>query len=128
LIVGASQLIVIVFGLLVSALSIWGIWSPARLLSMVGQVMHQPWGVHAGFAARILLGAALLICAAESRFPLVFRVLGWIALVAAVALEIMGRERLLGFIAFFDRISAALVRSWLLLGVAFGVFLIYGIS
>jgi hypothetical protein len=74
----------------------------------------------------LLLGAALIACAAVSRFPTTFMVLGWIAVIAAIGLALMGRERMRRFVAWFDSSPPVLIRIWLLFGLGFGVFLVYG--
>jgi hypothetical protein len=97
------------------------------MMKMVYGVVHQDWGIHFAIVLRLVLGAALVIAAPESRFPLFFEILGGIAIVAAVALLLMGRERLRKFVAWFERMPPAMIRVWLLFGIAFGAFLVYGI-
>jgi len=40
---------------------------------------------------RIILGVALIMCAAESKYPVAILIMGWISIVAASVLGIMGR-------------------------------------
>lgn len=61
-----------------------------------------------------------------SRFPLTFEFLGWFAIAAAVIILILGHERLRKFVAWFERFSHAMIRVWLLFGIAFGAFLLFG--
>ena len=126
--VSVSQAVVLVFGIVVGVLSIWGIIAPTRLISIVRSVMDRGFGIYAAVIARVLLGVALIIAAAESRFPTGFEILGWIAIAAAVGLAFIGRERLRKFIGWFDRFSPAQIRLWLVLGIVFGGFLVYGVS
>ena len=66
--------------------------------------------------------------APASIFPIAFQVLGSIAIVAAVALAVAGRERIRRFIVWWsERFSTSIVRLWLLFGLAFGAFLVYGV-
>ena len=74
------------------------------------------------------MGAALIVAAPVSKFPVVFEILGWIAIAAAVAIIFIGRERVAAIAAWFVRCPASLIRLWLLVGIAFGGFLIYGIT
>jgi hypothetical protein len=122
------ELIIVVVGILVCAYSGWGIFAPQRLVRTVSAVMAKDWGIHAAVAVRLLLGSALIIAAPGSRFPLIFQILGWIAIAAAVVLALMGRDRLSRFVSWFERISPLMTRVWLLFGLAFGGFLIYGVS
>lgn len=122
-----SELIIIALGISVCVLSAWGIYTPARLVKLVSGVMDHGSGIYFAVIVRLLLGLALIIVAPDSRFPLTFEVLGWIAIIAAVGLALMGRNRVRRFIGWFERFSLAIVRLWLLFGIAFGGFLIYGV-
>ena len=126
MILTGSHIVILVLGITVCALSAWGIYAPERLWKLVG-VMDQDWGIYAAVIMRLLLGLALIIAAPDSRFPLVFQGLGWIAIVAAMVLVFAGRERIRRFVAWLKRFSQATVRLWLMFGIAFGVFLIHGI-
>lgn len=124
----ASQIVVLAVGGIVCLLSAWGIFVPKRLVRVVANVMERKPGIYVAIVVRVLLGLALIICASSSRFPHVFEVLGWIAIVAAVGLAVMGRARLHRFVAWFERFPDMLIRLWLLFGFAFGGFLVYGVS
>lgn len=96
-------------------------------MQIVRGTVEKDWGIHFAVIVRLLLGAALIIAASGSRFPQLFEILGWIAVVAAVAIVFMGRKRLRKFVGWFDRLSPAMIRTWLLFGIAFGAFLVYGV-
>ncbi len=57
------QFIVGSFGIVIAALSIWGIVVPERLIGMVTGVMARPAGMRIAVGARFLLGFALLVAA-----------------------------------------------------------------
>ena len=123
-----SQIIVLIIGVTVIVLAGWGIIAPERLMTFVTSAMDKYWGIYIAVIVRLVLGLALIIVAPASLFPIVFRALGMIAIVAAIALVLIGRERIRRFIAWWsERLSAPIVRLWLLFGVAFGGFLVYGI-
>ena len=124
----ASQSIVFLIGLLVSVLSVWGCFVPDRLIKLVMRVVDQDWGIYFAVVVRLLMRAALIVAAPVSKFPVVFEILGWIAIAAAVAIIFIGRERIAAIAAWFVRCPASLIRLWLLVGIAFGGFLIYGIT
>ncbi len=128
MIVTVSQIVVLVLGIAVCVLCAWGIYAPVRLVKLVNEVVSQDWGIYATVIVRLLLGLALIITASDSRFPLIFQGIGWIVIVAAVVLVLVGRERSRKFVAWFEQFSQATVRLWLLFGITFGVFLIFGIS
>jgi hypothetical protein len=125
--VAASQLIVLALGTAVCALSAGGVYATDKIWNIVNGAMEKDWVIYVAVIARLLLGAALIIVAPQSRFPLAFEILGWFAIVAAVLILIIGRDKLRRFVAWFQRFSQAMIRTWLLFGIAFGTFLIYGI-
>ena len=121
------QVFIFCVGVTVCVLSAWGIYAPNRLLKMVIGAMEKDWGIYLAVIVRLLLGLALILAAPESRFPSIFQILGWIAIGAAVGLVFVGRARLRRFIAWFGRFPQAVVRLWLVFGIAFGGFLVFGI-
>ena len=125
--VSVSQIVVFVFGVAVCALSAWGIYTPERLRKLVNGVVDLDWGIYFAVFVRLLLGLVLIIAAPDSRYPLVFQGLGWVIIVAAVVIAFAGRERIRSVLAWVERFSQRVFRLWLLFGVAFGAFLIYGI-
>ena len=123
-----SQISLLVIGVTIIVLAGWGIFAPEKLMTFVTSAMDKSWGIYIAVIVRLVLGAALIIVAPASQFPIVFQALGVIAIVAAIALLLMGRERMRRVIAWFsERFSAPIIRLWLLFGVAFGGFLVYGV-
>ena len=128
MIIVVSQIVVLVIGVAVIVLAGWGIFSPEKLMTFVTSAVDKYWGIYIAVIVRLVLGSALIIVAPASQFPIVFQALGVIAIVAAIALLLMGRERIQRFVAWLsERFSAQTVRLWLLFGMAFGGFLVYGV-
>jgi hypothetical protein len=125
--VDVSLIFILAVGVIVCAFSAWGMLVPDKLWKIVHGVLDKHWGIHLAVIVRLLLGTALIIGAPVSRFPLTFEILGWIAIIAAVAILFIGRDKLHRFIAWFERFSQALIRVWLLIGIGFGAFLVYGV-
>ena len=124
-----SQISLLVIGVTIIVLAGWGIFVPEKLMTFVTSAMDKSWGIYIAVIVRLVMGSALIIVAPASLFPIVFQVLGVIAIVAAIAVLLMGRERMRRFLAWFsERFSAPIIRLWLLFGVAFGGFLVYGVS
>ena len=123
----ASQFIVIALGVLVCALSAWGFVAPDKIWTLVNGAIGKDWGIYVAVFASLLLGAALVVAAPDSLFPLAFEILGWFAIVAAVIILVAGRDRLRRFVSWFEQFSQTMIRVWLLFGIAFGGFLIYGV-
>ena len=125
----ASQIVVLVFGVVICLVSVWGIFVPQKLMKWVTETMDKNWGLYLAVIVRVVLGSALILAAPGSLYPLVFLVLGWIAIAAAAAIALMGKERLHKLVNWcLERFSATAIRLWLLFGIAFGGMLIYGIS
>ncbi len=123
----ASQIVVLAFGAFMCAVSLWGMLAPKKMMQLVNGVMDKEWGIYFAVIVRLLLGAALILAASGSRFPEFFEILGWIAIIAAVGILLMGRERLRRFVGWFNRLSPTVIRAWLLFGIAFGAILVYGV-
>lgn len=120
--------VVLVFGVTIFVAAGWGIFAPEKLLTLVTSTIDQHWGIYFAVIVRLVLGAALIGVAPASLFPIVFQALGLIAIVAALALLVAGRERIREFIVWWsERFSTLIIRMWLLFGMAFGAFLVYGV-
>ena len=123
-----SQISLLVIGVTIIVLAGWGIFAPEKLMTFVTSAMDKSWGIYVAVIVRLVMGSALIIVAPASQFPVVFQALGVIAIVAAIVLALMGRERMRRFLAWFSaRFSAPIIRLWLLFGVTFGGFLVYGV-
>ena len=123
-----AQVVVALFAIVIVLLSLWGIVFSDRLMGMVRSVMDKSWGMPFAIVVRIILGVALLLAASVSKYPLLFKVLGWLALIAAAALPIIGRQRLITLLNWFQSLPDWVIRLWLIAGVMFGMLLLYGIS
>ena len=76
---------------------------------------------------RIIIGVALIMAAAESNYPTTILIIGWISIIAASILGIMGRKNFkrliswaLSIVPFFGRIGG-------LIAILFGAFLIHAV-
>lgn len=128
MIVHVAQVAVLIFGIVICALSAWGIYAPEKIVKSAKDAMDQDFGIYAAVVVRVLLGVALILAAGESSLPTIFQALGWIAILAAVIIALVGRERILRFAAWFDRFPPTFIRVWLVVGMAFGGVLIYGVA
>ena len=129
MVITVSQIVILIMGIIVCMFAAWGFYAPQKLVQLVKGMMGEDWLIVAAVIIRLLLGLALIIAAPGSRFPLIFLILGWAAIVAGVAIAFMGRERLRRFANWwFERFSPSSIRLWLLFAMIFGGFLIYGIS
>ena len=81
-------------------------------------------GIPLAIAFANLLGLALIAVADVARYPMAFLVLGGVALLAAVALPVMGKARVGRIIDAVSGQPAALLRLWCIFGMAFGLDLV----
>ena len=129
MLITVSLIVVLNMGIAICIFAAWGMYAPQRLMQLVKSVMDKEWIIYVAVIVRFLFGLALIIAAPGSRFPLIFLILGWVAIVAGVTIAFMGRERLRRLANWwFERFSPLGIRLWLLFAMVFGGFLIYGIS
>lgn len=76
---------------------------------------------------RLILGIALVRYAAESKYPLALQILGWLSLVAAMVLAVMGRTRFKRLLTWALSFTSPLARIAGFFGMVFGGFLIYAV-
>lgn len=76
---------------------------------------------------RIIIGVALIICAAESKYPTTILILGWISIVAASVLGIMGRTNFRRLMSWALSLKPSFGRIGGFLAILFGGFLIHAV-
>ena len=118
-------LLVALFGALIAAFAATGVASPATLLRAVSSFWSDGRGMWIAVVMRLVLGALLIVAAPDCRFPGAVRVLGFISIAAAVALPLIGTERVNTLVTWWTARPFSFIRAWSLLGVAFGAFLVY---
>ena len=85
-------------------------------------------GLHVlAVTARLILGAALISYATESKYPVAFQIFGWISLTAAIILGVIGRSRFKDLISWALNFTPSLMRFAGLMAVLIGGFLIYAV-
>lgn len=117
-----------IFSLVIVLLSAYGVFRPSILTSFVRGLMAGPGGLWVAVVARLILALLLWFSAPLSHTPVTFQVLAIVALVDAIALLIIGTQRilkLLDWVAFWRQFA---IRLACLLGVGFGGFLLWSIS
>ncbi len=122
------RIVVGFFGLLILGASIWGIVAPRALVRGVFSVVEKPWALTFAVAVRIVLGLALVLVARFTRFPNALYTLGGLVLVAAVAIPIVGRERIERLVRWVASWPDNAMRAYLLIGVAFGALMVYAVA
>jgi len=98
------------------------------VLGYITSNQESSWLYFFAVVMRLVMGAALIRTASISRFPLVFKIIGYIALAAAFIFLIIGHDRFISvmttLIPYFENTG-----GWVgIFALAFGVFLIYGLK
>lgn len=120
--------VVMGFGGVITVFSAWGVLAPGRLVDMVMQFWAKPGSLWFAVLVRLVLGLVLLAAAGASRFPEALFVLGWLAIIAAIVLLIIGKQRLSSLMEWIATRPRWFMSAWCLLGVGFGVFLVYSVA
>jgi len=76
---------------------------------------------------RIIIGVALIMCAAESKYPTAILILGWISIVAASVLGIMGRSNFRRLMSWALSLKPSLGRIGGFIAILLGSFLIHAV-
>ncbi len=116
--------LIALFGVLIVFACAYGIANPQGLLRLVDRFAGVG-GYLVAIVVRLVLGAAAILAAPASLLPVFLYIVGGISLLAALALMLMGRrgfERLIRWVAGWE---SRLLRAGLVLGMLFGVALIW---
>lgn len=117
------ELGVLLFGLLIAAMSGLGVVAPDRLISLLSSA--RPNLLEIGVGVRVVMGVVFILAAPSCRHPLVIEIFGWFALFAAAIMLAAGRERVARMLDWWLKRPAVLIRFWCVFGVAFGAYLVF---
>ena len=119
--------IIMLFGAATTIAGVIIVISPETVFGLIRKHMAS-MGIHVlAVVMRIVLGATLILCAAESKFPAAIEVIGWITLVAALVLGVMGRTHFKGLMAWALGMPSSSRRIGGLLAALLGGFLVYAV-
>jgi uncharacterized membrane protein YidH (DUF202 family) len=74
---------------------------------------------------RLVLGVLLIDQSSISKFPLVIEIIGWLSIIAAIILAVMGRSNFNRLMSWALSFSKPIGRFGGILAAAFGAFLVY---
>ncbi len=115
------------FALVIVLLGLALLVRPHAAINLVSENLDS-WSLYLfAIAIRLVLGAALLSVAARSKFPLTLEIIGWLSILAAVALIAMGRGRMQRLVKWGLGFAASYARLGGLLSIVLGGFLIYAV-
>jgi len=120
--------IITLFGIATIVAGIIIVINPATVFGLLRRKLES-LGLHIlAVVVRIILGAALIICAAESKYPTAILILGWISIVAAAVLGIIGRPNFKRLMSWALNVAPSFGRLGGLLAILFGGFLIHAVT
>ena len=119
-------LIVTMVSILVMALGILGLASPAAMMAFVSH-WESRTGLWVAAIVRVIFGVALWFAAPASRAVGVLRVVAVVSVAAAFVLPLVGVSRVQSFLAWWARRSPTFVRTWSAAAFIFGVFLLWSV-
>jgi hypothetical protein len=120
------KLLIVVFGLLIAAASAWGIFRPRRMTDAILRIWDRPAGLWLAVGGRVVGGLIFVFGAPGTRFPLFYELVGYLMLVAAVLIPMLGKARLTRLIHWFTDVPPMAARAWMSLGLLFALFIVYG--
>jgi hypothetical protein len=122
-----ARWLVVVFGIFVVCIGAWVIFDPERLPEYAMRFV-SPTGLWIAIGMRLAVGALLWITAEASRTPRTLRVLGALFVVSAIALAVLGLERLQGIVDWGAALDPVMLRGMGLLAALVGAFLVWSAS
>lgn len=118
-------LLIIIFGALTLLAGIVLGINPQVIFGLLRNHLEKPLLHILSVVIRLVLGALLITQANMSRFPFVIEVLGWLSIVAAICLGVMGRRNFNRLMLWALSLSKPLSRVGGIIAVGFGAFLVY---
>jgi len=119
--------IVILFGAATLVAGIIILINPETVFGLLRR-KSESLGMHIlAVFVRIILGVALILCAAASKYPTTILILGCISVVAAAVLGVMGRTNFKRLMSWALGLAPSFGRIGGLLAILFGGFLIHAV-
>lgn len=119
--------IILVFGILILLIGAAILVKPNTVFAYLGR-HSKSLNIHImAVVVRLILGAALITYAAESRYPVILQVLGWISVAAAIGLAVIGRTKFISLMDWAMKLADSVGRYAGILAMVFGGFLVYAV-
>ncbi|MCW4241170.1 MAG: hypothetical protein N0E46_09750 [Candidatus Thiodiazotropha taylori] len=117
--------VIILFGALILIAGLIILISPEIVLGYLKEKQEKQWLHTLAVIVRLILGIILISQAAQSKYPLVIEILGWLSIIAAIVLTVIGSKGFRRLISWALSIANRYGRIGGLLASAFGAFLIH---
>jgi len=119
--------IIILFGIATIVAGIIIVINPETVFALIRRKLES-LGLHIlAVVVRIIIGVALILCATESKYPTTILIIGWISIVAASVLGIMGRTNFMRLMSWALSVAPSFGRIGGFLAILFGGFLIHAV-
>ncbi|MDX1301701.1 hypothetical protein [Photobacterium sp.] len=119
--------VILLFGILILFSGLLIIIKPAYIFDFI-RSHSESVSLHI-FAViiRLILGVALLTYAAESKYPFILEIIGWLSVSAAIIFAAIGRSRFTRLITWVLSFTLPFSRLGGIVAAFFGCFLIYAV-
>lgn len=117
--------LIIVFGILIFMVGVTLIANPELIFKVLRNNSEKLFLYIGAVVVRLLLGALLIYQASVSKFPVTMEVIGWVAIIAAIAFAVIGRNKFQRLISWAFTLFKPFGRFAGILAISFGIFLIY---
>ena len=115
----------IIVGAVIVLIGIGAIARPRQLLRIARRVEVSIWLRLLAFVIRIGLGTLLILVAPATAFPLLVRIIGSLLIVSGVAVLVLGDAGVQRLMSWFLRLGPPAIVVGGIVGILFGVLLIY---
>ncbi len=122
------KLFIILLGILLMVSGIYWLINPEIVAGLIEGNLEKSSLYLAAIIGRLVIGILFLISANESKFPITIKVLGSMALIAAIVFIFIGHEGFTDFISSIMSIFKSYGRIGGLVCLIFGSFIIYAFS
>ena len=116
---------VIAFGALIAVTGITLLSQPGPVIKILRRNSENIALQYVAIGLRLLLGILLIMFSEGSKFPLVIAVFGWLSLVAAIGLAVIGRDKFIRLMRWALSLADAWGRVAGAAAALLGIFLIY---
>lgn len=118
---------IVLFGLLIAGIGLAMTTTPQVVIDGLKKQVDRPALRIIAVGARLLLGGVLIVYAPHSNYPLTLHILGWLSLIAALGLLIIGASRFRRLIEWGIGVAQSYARLVGVIVVAFGAFLVHAV-
>ncbi len=117
--------LITVFGALILLAGVIIVINPEVIFGYLRRNLEKPALHIAAVVVRLVIGALLILQSDLSKYPLIVEILGWLSIVAALSLALMGRQNFLRLMSWALTFLKPFGRVGGVLAAAFGGFLVH---